>query len=101
MSSSSSADTLASFRRQAKSSPREKSPMKRSLMFSAIAFAILWTGGMYLLEAPEGPAGIIGLAFAGLFAGLLWYLAMSWPMAAGRADTPSRPARRPVASENV
>jgi hypothetical protein len=54
--------------------------MKRSLLFSAMFFAVFWTAGMYLWERPEAPAGVIILMMAGLLAGLLWYVAMSWWM---------------------
>jgi len=66
---------------------RERAGMPRSskmsqqkiLIPASVAFAALWTAGMYWLNAPKELAGVLILAAAGAIAGGLWYMTMrSW-----------------------
>jgi hypothetical protein len=52
------------------------SPQRR-LIVASIVFAVLWTAGMIVWNAP-GLAGAVILAFAGALAGTLWYFGMRW-----------------------
>ena len=50
---------------------------KRLLVPASLAFAILWTTGMYWLNSPMSVASAILLVIVGALAGIGWYWAMS------------------------
>ena len=54
------------------------SPQRR-LILASIFFAVFWTAGMILWNAPT-IAGAVILMFAGALAGTLWFFAMRWWM---------------------
>ena len=49
-----------------------------SWKLSAIAFTVLWTGGMLWWSGSFDPANIIILAICGTAAGYIWYRVMRW-----------------------
>ena len=51
-----------------------------TLKFSAIMFAVLWTGGMIWSSGSFDAANIIILALCGAAAGYAWYRAMRYWM---------------------
>ena len=49
-----------------------------SLKLCAIAFTVLWCGGMLWWSGSYEPAGIVILAVCGSIAGYFWYRIMRW-----------------------
>jgi hypothetical protein len=47
------------------------------LILASILFAVLWTAGMYIVQAPN-LAGTVLLVIAGALAGTFWFFAMRW-----------------------
>lgn len=50
----------------------------KRLKSAAIAFTVLWTGGMLWWSGEYHPANIIILSACGAGAGYFWYRAMYW-----------------------
>jgi len=49
---------------------------QRNLVLGSFAFALLWVAGMIWWSAPMSIARAVAITIVGVFAGLLWYLAM-------------------------
>jgi hypothetical protein len=52
--------------------------MNRRLLLASAFLAVFWTTFMYVWEQPEGYSGKVALIAAGLFVGMIWYVAMKW-----------------------
>jgi len=49
---------------------------QRNLVLGSFAFAALWVAGMIWWSSPMSIARAVAITIVGVFAGLLWYVAM-------------------------
>ncbi len=56
----------------------------KRLKLAAVAFSVLWIGGMLWWSGELHPANIVILTVCGAVGGYLWYLAMLWMFQAMR-----------------